>query len=383
MTPFIYENPTKIIFGCDRLALLPEELTQYGSRILLLYGGGSIKNNGLYDTIVGLLAGSGCVVFEHGGVKGNARLSHAESGVALVREHDVDVILAVGGGSVIDEAKAISAGVHYAGELWDLYSGKATVGKIVPVIAVQTLPATASEMNGITVLTHDASLAKRPLVTQGVLNPKVSFLDPSVTYSLSLKQTAYAAADIISHCTEGYFTTTAKRLRPLDGIIEALVQSVISSVEDIQKDPADYHARASMMWSATLGWNGIAQVGIPGMVLPCHALEMPLSGIHDIAHGAGLSMVTPHWMRIFGSLYTERIVQFGERILGLMNPTVNQVADGLDDLYRKIGAPLTRLEVGVSEIDIEACSSDAIASLASRGVVGYSSDKVRLLYGEL
>ncbi|MGL1934266.1 MAG: iron-containing alcohol dehydrogenase [Fibrobacterales bacterium] len=383
MNPFIYENPTKIIFGQDRFDLLPEEIAPYGSRVLLLFGGGSIKQNGLYDTINTLLSKAGCTVVEHGGVQGNARLFHAEAGVQLVREHKLDLILAVGGGSVIDEAKSISAGVQYTGSLWNLYSGKGTVGITIPVIAIQTLPATASEMNGITVLTHDTTLAKRPLVTQGVLNPKVSFLDPSTTFSLSPKQTAYAAADIISHCTEGYFTTTAATLRPLDGIIEGLVHSVISSVADIQKDPSDYDARAAMMWSATMGWNGITQVGIPGMSLPCHALEMPLSGIHDIAHGAGLSMITPHWMRIFGTLYSDRIIQFGERILGLMNPTINQVADGLDLLYNTIGAPLHRSDVGVSEIDIDACSSDAIASLASRGVVGYEKDKVIALYKEL
>lgn len=380
MQSFIYENPTKIRFGEAVLNSLSEEITRFGKRILFLYGCESIMHNGVYDMVSEQLAKAGVFVVEHRGVVGNARLSHARAGVELAQKHKVDCILAVGGGSVIDESKAIAAGACYSGDVWDFYQKSASIEKALPIISVLTLPATGSEMNGFSVLTNDETLEKWAVGASPITNPRVSFLDPAMTTTLSLEQTAFAAADIISHCTEGYFTTSARELYPQDEIIEGLVRSVIGAVQKIRKDPNDLEARASMMWTATLAWNGTAQMGIPGMGLPCHAIEMPLSGVYDIAHGAGLSIVTPAWMRAVAKRHEGRLVRFGERVLGVKNGGVEAVATALEALYVQLGAPLRMSEVGIKDPDIARMTADALEAFRLRGVEGYDTKLISGIY---
>lgn len=379
MNSFVYENPTKLIFGENCIEILHKEIERFGNTVLFVYGSGSIKKNGIYDVVVEELEKGDISFIEHSGVQGNPRLSHAEVGVDKVRQNNIDCIIAVGGGSVIDEAKAIAFGSLYDGPLWDIYEKKAVVTEALPIISILTLPATASEMNGFSVLTNDKTLEKFVVRATPISNPKVSFCDPAYTSTLSLEQTAFAAADIISHATEGYFTTTESELNPQDEIIEGIVRSVIDSMKQIRKDPKDMKARASLMWSATLAWNGIAQAGISGMQLPCHALEMPLSGIYDIAHGAGLSILTPSWMRNVKDLHGERLCRFGERCLGVSRD-VEEVANAMEELYITIGAPLKLKDVGVTNIDIEELIDNAYNSFVQRGIAGYSRERISDIY---
>lgn len=383
MNPFVFENPTKIRFGEGAVSALSDEIVRYGKTVLFLYGCGSIHKNGVYESVKKQLDRAGVTVIEHSGVQGNPRLSHAREGVELAKKHKVDLILAVGGGSVIDESKAIAAGALYDGDIWEFYAKTARITGALPIISVLTLPATASEMNGFSVLTNDETREKWALGAAPITNPRVSFLDPAATVTLSAEQSGFAAADIIAHCTEGYFTTSAKELLPQDEIIEGLVRSVAVSMDRIVKDPADIEARASLMWSATLGWNGIAQMGIPGMGLPCHALEMPLSGIYDIAHGAGLSIITPVWLAEMAEVHGERIIRFGERCLGVTGGGVPAVVMAMESLYRRIGAPLKLSEVGVFDIDIPRCTADAFEAFRLRGVTGYDEARISRIYSAI
>jgi len=379
MNPFIYENPTKIKFGIGSLNTLAEEICRFGSRVLFLYGGGSIFKNGAYDQVTYQLNRSGCFVVEHGGVVGNPRLFHANAGVALIKEHKIDLILAVGGGSVIDEAKAIAAGALYNGDLWDFYCRKSAVISALPIISVQTLPATASEMNGFSVLTHDTSHEKSAIGFPPTLNPRVSFLDPSFSTTVSSQQTGFAAADILSHLTEGYFTTSAEMLYPQDEIIEGIARSVIDAANTLMIDPSNLEARSSLMWSATLAWNGSVQAGIPDALLPCHALEMPLSGIYDIAHGAGLAILTPHWMRAMDSVHGKRIIRFGSRVFGIES-SVELVAQQFESLYKEWGIPRSIKGLGVESIDIDLLTKDGVTSFSRRNINGYDESIVRKIY---
>ncbi len=379
MNSFTYENPTKVRFGSGSILNLAEELQKWGTRILFLYGGGSIKSNGMYDTVRSQITQSKLFAVEFGGVVGNPRLNHAEQAITLVRAEQIDLILAVGGGSVIDEAKAIAAGSLYDGNLWDFYDRSATITKALPIIAVQTLPATASEMNGFSVLTNEKTLEKSAIGAAPILNPKVAFLDPDYTRLISLKQTAFAVADIISHLTEGYFTTSADELLPQDELVEGLCRSVMTAAEKVVTNPNDLSARQTIMWTATLAWNGTVQQGTPGAQLPCHALEMPLSGIYDIAHGAGLAILTPHWMRAMQSTHGARICRFGKRVWGI-DGTVEQVISRLGQFYATIGAPRSMSDLGIYNVDIKQLINDAVQSFSRRGISGYNQTIVRQIY---
>ncbi len=381
MNNFTYANPTKIQFGRGVIAQLGDELTRLGaSKVLLVYGGGSIKSNGVYDAVVAQLSASGIAFAEHGGVQGNPVLCHARDGVAKARAENVDLILAVGGGSVVDESKAIALGAASGTDVWEFFAKREAPQTALPVVAVLTLPATGSEMNGIAVLSNEETDEKNALVCPPLLNPKASFLDPETTFSLSARQTAFACTDILSHLMEGYLTTAAGHLPVQDGMIEGVAKATMESMAAIRENPADYDARAAFMWSATLAWSGICQAGIPAWGMPCHALEMPLSAVYDIAHGAGLSIIIPAWMRVVGAKHEPRILRFGRCVLGLEAPgSIDAVADALTDYYRSIGSPVSCTEAGI-EPDIDRLTALASAAFQQRGMTDYTEPIIREIY---
>lgn len=379
MDNFTFFNPTKIEFGRGVIEGLGKAVRLYGEKILLVYGEGSIKRNNVYMQVVDSLTQHHIEIFEHGGVCGNPLLSHAREGIIQAKEFEVDAVVAVGGGSVIDEAKAIAAGAVSSCDIWDFYTKKDHPTKALPIISVLTLPATGSEMNGFTVLTNEETQEKFALGASPVLNPRVSFLDPESTFSLTLEQTAFACADIISHMTEGYFTTPAKRLILQDNLIGSLFSSVVEATYRIQENPEDYDARAAFMWTATLAWNSIAQVGIPQRAMPCHALEMPLSGIYNVAHGAGLSIITPYWLRLAAGPHRERIELFGREVMGSIG-TVDSTINGLIEVYEKIGAPLRMKDVGVQSPDLDKLTEMAFITFAARNMDGYSKEVIYSIY---
>ncbi len=379
MNNFIFQNPTKIIFGKNILPKLGEEVSKYGKNVLLVYGQNSIKQNGVYDAVIASLKTTNLNIIEFGGVKGNPILSHARLGIAKVRENDIDVILAVGGGSVIDECKAIAAGAVCDNDVWDFYIGKAAIKNALPIVTVLTLPATGSEMNGGSVLTNDETLEKFSM-GGAFTYPKASFLDPEISYSISLKQTAYACSDIMSHLMEAYFTTTSKFLPIQSGYAEGVMKGVMSSMLVIMKEPKNYDARASFMWGATLGLNGIGGAGVPGAYFPSHALEHPISAVYDIAHGAGLSITTPAWLKFKKDEVKNRILLFGKNVLGVDTQSADVVIEKLEEFYTSIGTPIRMLEAGIDTPDIDLLSFHADKLFRLWGNTNYSMNDFNTIY---
>lgn len=381
MNDFTYENPTRVHFGKDAIGSLAEELNASGAgRVLLVYGGGSIMHNRVYDAVTAQLSVAGVSIIEHDGVQGNPVLAHVREGIDKARENEVDLVLGVGGGSVVDESKAIALGAATDGDVWDFFAQRKVPEKTLPVMAVLTLPATGSEMNGISVVTNEETAEKNAIRYPGLLNPVVSFLDPETTYSLSMQQTAYACTDILSHVMEAYLTTSAEQLPIQDRLMEGVCKGVMEAMAVIQTNPSDYDARAAFMWSATMGWSGICQAGVPGWGMPCHALEMPMSAVYDIAHGAGLSIVYPAWMRVAGERHKHRILQFGRNVLDVESDRVDTVADALTAYYRAIGSPTSCTEAGITGFDVERLSGLAFEACRIRGMDDYPLETIRDIF---
>jgi alcohol dehydrogenase YqhD (iron-dependent ADH family) len=381
MISFVYQNPTEIHFGKGVTEQLGETLIRVGIRkVLLVYGQGSIRRNGVYDRIMKFLKDQAVEVVEHGGVRGNPRLSHVREGIRKAQKGNVDGVLGVGGGSVIDAAKAIAAGSVASVDVWNFYTGRAQPERALPVAAVLTLPATGSEMNGISVVTDEETHAKNALVAPGILNPKVSFMDPEATLSLSPEQTAFACTDILSHIMEAYFTTSATRLPIQDNLIEGVARGTVEAMAAIQSDPADLDARASFMWSATLSWSGICQAGIPNPTMPCHALEMPMSAVYDMAHGAGLSVVIPAWITVAGDRYLPRISSFVGAVFGTYAETPSALAEIFRQYYRTIGSPVTFAQAGTPAPDIERLTHLASRAFQQRNMTDYTPEIIAEIY---
>lgn len=294
MENFRFYVPTDIRFGTNQLAALPEALAPYGKKVLLAYGGGSIKKNGLYDKILELLDQHDFQITELSGIAPNPRIDSVREGIQLIRENQLDVILAVGGGSVIDAAKVIAGGVYYDGDAWDLVVDNSKMGQAVPIVDILTLAATGTEMNRNAVISNPDTNEK--LGTSGwELIPKVSFLNPENTFTVSKWQTAAGSADIMSHLFEQYFSRTAGT-DVQDEIAEGLLRVVIKNGPIALKTPENYDARANLLWTSTLALNGLVSKGRSGG-WTCHPIEHELSAYYDITHGIGLAILTPRWMK--------------------------------------------------------------------------------------
>lgn len=355
MKEFIFCNPTQIVFGKDAVQGLGAEMKRHGRRCLLVYGQSAIKKIGLYDTVLAQLRAASLDVIEHGGVKANPVLSHARTGIAKARAERADCVLAVGGGSVLDEAKAIAAGALYDGDVWDFYATEKKPAACLPLVTVLTVPATGSEMNGGTVVTNEDTKQKFGFI-HPALYPKTSFLDPALTRSLSRAQIAYGAVDALSHLMEGYFTHDGGWTPIQDRWAEGLARSIVEATERILAGPDDDDARATYMWGATLAWNGMVSAGIGGFSFPNHAVAHPIGAVYDLAHGATLAMVIPYWMQQSIPLRAARIAQFGRQALGLAAGGADEhvaavACEKWRDWFRRIGAPTTFAEANVTAPD--------------------------------
>lgn len=340
MNRFSLHLKTRVEFGQGVISSVGREASAFGKRALFLYGQGSIKKNGIYDTVVQSCIDHGISLKEHPGAVPNPVISHAFSGAQAAREFQADVIIAVGGGSVVDEAKCIALAYYTSSteELWQYYLRKKTAQQALPIIAVMTMPATSSEMNGASVMINDETKEKFSTRSQ-VLVPEVALLDPSVTLDIPLHQTAYAAADIMSHVLEGFFTRTDPFSPVQEELSLGLMSASKQSMDKILDDPRNFHARSSLMWAASLAWNGLASAGWEGARIPCHTLEHPLSGLYDLPHGAGLSITIPAYLTLRREKYADRLAVFGRRVLGLNEVHPDSVIDGLKQWYRKIQTP--------------------------------------------
>lgn len=294
MENFRLQIPTDIRFGKNRLGELPEVLASFGKRVLLAYGGGSIKRFGLYDTITQILKDNGFEWMELAGIEPNPRIESVREGAGLIRENQLDVILAVGGGSVVDASKVMAAAVYYDGDAWDLVKDSSLIDQAVPIVDILTLAATGTEMNRNAVISNTAT--KEKLGTGGwELIPRASFLDPTLTFTVSKWQTAAGSADMMSHLFEQYFNRT-EGVDVQDSIAEGLLKTIIKHAPVAIQEPENYTARANLLWSSTLALNGLVARGRNGG-WTCHAIEHELSAYYDITHGIGLAILTPRWMK--------------------------------------------------------------------------------------
>lgn len=356
MNNFVFHNPTKIIFGKGTISEIGKEIKTAGiKKVLLVYGGGSIKKNGVYDAVIKSLRENGIDWVEVSGVVPNPVLSKVHEGVEVAKKEKVEAVLAVGGGSVLDSGKAIAAGFYYDGDIWDAYIGKYTINKALPLFTVLTLSATGSEMNGNSVVTNEKTKQKFAFSSPHAY-PRVSIIDPTVQFSLPRNQIANGAVDIITHVLENYFDST-RDTEVQDRISESLVKTVINNTEKILQDPEDYEARAQFAWCGTLALNGLTGAGKSGGDWATHRIEHSLSALYGIAHGTGLAIISPAWMRYTYKEYPEKFARFAEEVFGITEGTVEEKAikgiEALKAWYKKIGAPVSLRDANIPEEDIE------------------------------
>ena len=351
MQNFDYMTPTRLIFGKEVISKLPEVMSGFGKKILLAYGGGSIKKIGLYDKVKELLKDS--EIYELPGIQPNPKYDPSVlDGVRICKEKDIDVILAVGGGSVLDCTKAIAAGAKYDGDPWDLISYKVKAKAALPIVDIITLAATGSEYDSGGVISRTETNDKIGYV-DSLLYPAVSFLDPTYTFTVSKKQTAAGCADAMNHIMEQYFCEDSTLLN--DGFMEAGLKSLMVNARKCLDNPEDYTARAEMMLDCTYGCNGIYALGNSASGWPCHGMEHALSAYYDITHGEGLAIITPRWMKhILSDKTVDRFVKYGVNVFGIDSnldkfDIANKAIDETYKFFESIGIPMHLKDVGIDE----------------------------------
>ena len=349
MQNFEYCTPTRLIFGQGVIAKLPEVLGRIGKKVLLTYGGGSIKKIGLYQKVLALLADF--EITELPGIQPNPRYNPSVlDGVRLCKENQIEVILSVGGGSVLDCSKAIAAGACYEGDPWDLISYKVKAKAALPIVDILTLAATGSEYDCGGVISRTETNDKIGYLDP-LLFPVCSFLDPTYTFSVPPKQTAAGIADAMNHILEQYFCEDATLMN--DGFCEAGLKSLMVNGKACLQNPEDYRARAEMMFVCTLACNNIMSLGNSGSGWPMHGIEHALSGHYDITHGEGLAIITPRWMQhILSERTLPRFVKYGVNVFGIdpALPPMELAQKAIDATYtffEEIGIPMHLREVGI------------------------------------
>ena len=355
MQNFDYMTPTRLIFGRESIVKLPEVMRPLGKRVLLTYGGGSIKKLGLYDRVKELL--KDFEIFELAGIQPNPKYDPSVlEGVRICKAEQVDVILAVGGGSVLDCSKAIAAGAKYDGDVWNLITYKVKAQAALPIVDILTLAATGSEYDCGGVISRTETNDKIGYLDP-LLFPVCSILDPVYTFSVSKKQTAAGCADAMNHTIEQYFAADTTLLN--DGFCESMLKSLMVNARKCLDNPEDYTARAEMMLCCTYGCNGILSLGNSHSGWPCHGIEHALSAYYDITHGEGLAIITPRWMKhILNEKTIDRFVKYGINVFGIdaSLPKQEIAEKAIDATYRffeSINIPMHLREVGIDDSRID------------------------------
>lgn len=352
MNNFTFQNETKIIFGTSTEENVGVETKKYADKVLLHYGGGSVKKTGLYDRVIKSLTDQNIQIFELGGVMPNPRLSLVNKGIEICKSEDIGFILAVGGGSVIDSAKAIGIGACYDGDVWDFYDFKNSPEKMLSLGVVLTIPAAGSESSNGSVITNEEKKLKRSCDAT-FMRPDFAILNPELTFTLPEYQTACGISDMFAHTLERYFTQT-KNVELTDRLCEAVMKTIISQGRKLMENPDDYSARAEIMWSGTVAHNNITDTGRQ-TDWASHDIEHEISAMNDIAHGAGLSIVFPAWMKYVYKENMSMFVQFAARVFNIDpdfdNPelTVLKGIKALESFYKELNLPIRLSDVGFDE----------------------------------
>ncbi len=344
MKEFSFFNPTRIEFGKGKEKNIGQYIKEFGlKKVLVVYGSERIKKNGLFDRVAGSLKENQIEFIEIGGVVSNPLLSKVYEAINVAKEHQVDSILAVGGGSVLDSVKTIAAGAKYDGDVWDFYIGKAVIQDSLPLFSIMTLAATGSEMNQCAVVTNDETKEK-PVIMSPLIFPKVSVVNPELMATVTKDYLAYSAVDVFAHCLDLYFT--AAHLPNFNkALLESILRTVMSTTEILLENPEDYNARAEFAWASSIALCGVTFTGAEGNSYDTHMIEHAMSALFNVAHGAGLAVVLPAWMKWHNKKNPTQYERFAKEIFG-----VEGILEGISQLetwFRKIGAPVKLAEVNI------------------------------------
>ncbi|MFD1851970.1 iron-containing alcohol dehydrogenase [Oceanobacillus bengalensis] len=372
MNNFVYQNPTKLIFGKGQLDVLPKEVEKYGKKVLLVYGGGSIKRNGIYDNVLSKLAEIGAEVHELSGVEPNPRISTVREGVAICKKEGIEFVLAIGGGSTIDCTKAIAVGAKTDVDMWDVVTKKAKATGALPFGTVLTLAATGSEMNAGSVITN-WEINEKHGWGSAYSFPKFSILDPEHTFSVPTNQTVYGIVDIMSHVLEHYFHQTTNT--PIqDRFCESILLTVIETAPKLLEDLENYEHRETIMLAGTLALNNMLNMGYQGD-WATHNLEHAVSAVHDIPHGGGLAILFPNWMKhVLDDENAARLKQLAVRVFDVdpSGKSEEEVAlEGIESLrsfWKSIGAPSTLADYNIDESSVEIMAEKTVVARPEFGV---------------
>ncbi len=362
MLNFNYSIPTKIFFGKDKINVLGNQLKEYGNKVLLVYGSGSIKRNGIYDKVVSILNEQNISYWELSGVEPNPRIETVRKGAELCKMNSIDIVLAVGGGSSIDCAKVVAAARYYEGDAWDIVADSKKISKVLPIASILTLSATGSEMDAGAVITNMNTNEKLG-TGHPDMAPKFSILDPTYTFSVPKNQIAAGTADIMSHIFEVYFEKTKEAFLQ-NRMAEALLKTCIKYGKIAIEEPENYEARANLMWASSLAINGVLSYG-KASKWSVHPMEHELSAFYDITHGVGLAILTPQWMKYV--LDDTTLVNFVEYGINVWNIDENQdkyqiankAIEKTKEYFISLGIPSNLREVGIKEDKLEKMAEQA------------------------
>ena len=381
MQNFNYHAYTNIRFGKGEIKALPELVKPFGKKVLLVYGGGSIKKNGIYQRIYELL--SECEIYELAGIEPNPKIESVREGVNICKEKEIEVVLAVGGGSVIDASKVIAGGANYEGDPWDLVKDNKKIGKVLPIITILTMAATGSEMNKNAVISNMETNEKLGTSSHN-FKPMASICDPTYLFTLPAKQTAAGTADIMSHVFEQYFQKETGAYLS-DRFAESLLKTCIKYCPIALEKPDDYEARANLMWASTQALNGLIASGKSG-AWTCHPIEHELSAFYDITHGEGLAIVTPRWMRyILSDETVDKFAEYARNVWDIIEDdkwvAANRAIDATEEFFRKCNIPMSLREVGIDDSKFDVMAEDAVkfGNLANAYVALNKNDVVEIL----
>ncbi|MGE4397899.1 MAG: iron-containing alcohol dehydrogenase [Campylobacterales bacterium] len=373
MKNFTFHNPTKIEFGTEKEKQIGSFLAADGvKKALLVYGSERIKKDGLFGTVAKSLSENGIEFVEFGGIVSNPVLSKVYDGIEVAKANKVDAVLSVGGGSVLDSSKAIAAGALYEGDVWDFFTWKTIIQKALPVYDVITLAATGSEMNAGAVVTNDMTRQKF-FIQAPCLYPRVSIINPELQKSVSKDYLVYSAADVIAHSIEGYFTVS---YHPdiIASYIETNIKTIIQTTETLIANPDDYDSRAEFAWAATQALNGTTYVGVEGVGYPNHMIEHSLSALYNVAHGAGLSVVMPAWMKWYMGQNEKQFERFAKNVFG--KTSAKDGIEALEVWFDKIGTPTRLSQFGIKETEIDYVVENACENAKIFGLAGMYTPKV-------
>lgn len=384
MFKFVYNIPTKVYFGENQLSNLGKEIKKLGKKVLLCYGGGSIKRTGLYDEVITELKKEDLEVFELNGIEPNPRVTSVNAGADICKKEKIDVLLAVGGGSVIDCTKAIAAATFYDGDAWDIVTKKVPVTKCLPIVTILTLSATGSEMDAGGVISNMETNDKIG-VASPLMQPKVSFLDPKNTYTVSPYQTACGSVDILSHIIETYFNTEGS-MYMLDCFMEGLMKTVIKYAPIAVKEPENEEARANLMWTSSWAINGFVR-SCQHCSWSCHSMEHQLSAYYDITHGLGLGILTPRWMRyILDESNVERFRNFAVSVFNVdskldsMSAALEGIKRFEEFLFVQLGLTSNLSELGIDRTHFDIMAEKACGNGVLKGFKELKKEDIKNIY---